>query len=103
MESLVDEWNDIVLPQLLQLLHSDDFYQELRSECSAQEKSYQEILDQLNDAQQEQLERYISCCEDMEYRKAQLAYQLGKLHSSIAPQAPFFGFFPGGAGKKHNG
>ena len=85
-----DEWDDIVLNELVSILHNDAYYQQLLSECTQLEPGYKAVLKKLDIAEQELLERYISNCENLEYRKAQLAYQLGKQrliesHSSTLP------------------
>lgn len=54
----------------------DDHYQHMQAECSALEADYIRIMNSLSKQDQELLERYISCCEQMEFRRTCLAYHM---------------------------
>lgn len=41
------------------------------------EKMYMEIMEKLSEEERESVDDYVALCEDMEYRKAQLAYAIG--------------------------
>lgn len=55
------------------LAKKDRFYHQLEQECHALEVDYHRILDYLPPDDRDALLRYISLCEELEYRKAQLA------------------------------
>jgi len=73
-----DEWNDAAWQRVMEKAKEDADYQELLVQCQNLTEGYQKILEKLSPEEQEELERYISCCEEMEYRLAQLAYETGK-------------------------
>lgn len=54
----------------------DADYQELLRRCREAEADYRRILATLPPEQQEQLESYISLCEELQYRMTQLAVQV---------------------------
>ena len=80
---LSDEWNDYANEQIIELARRDEDYQQLLRQCKELSPAYLEILHSLSDEQQQTLEKYISCCEEMEYRLAQLAYLFGNRESAF--------------------
>lgn len=67
-----DYWDQIIL----EAARTDGEYQALLAQCLAAEKDYRAILDSLPPDRQEQLETYISLCEELEHRKTVLACQI---------------------------
>lgn len=63
--------------RLLAACDHDPFYQELLCRCGELEPDYFRIKNRLSEEDQEKLERYISVCEELEYRRSFLAYALG--------------------------
>ncbi len=64
-----DYWNQVIL----EAARKDAVYQDLLARCIAAEAGYLQILESLPPQQREQLEEYISLCEELEYRKTVLA------------------------------
>ena len=62
---------------------SDSVYQELLQQCSLAEKQYCEIISSLSPKDREALERYISLCEELDFRKTTLALELQLLPRSL--------------------
>ena len=75
---IADEWNDYAHQRVIDLAKQDADYQQLLGRCEELSPEYLRILHSLSPEQQQILEEYISCCEEMEYRLAQLAYDFGK-------------------------
>ena len=75
----MDIWNEETLYRLNRVARVDDHYLWLEKEMEDAAQGYLDIKKKLNDAECEALDRYISLCEEMEYRKSQLAYVLGLL------------------------
>ena len=67
-----DYWDQI----LLEAARKDDHYQKLLRACREAEADYTAIRDSLSEDQREQLERYISLCEELQYRLTTLACQI---------------------------
>jgi len=65
-------WDQIILDAA----RTDEEYQSLLRRCIAAEEDYRDILESLSPARQEQLERYISLCEELEHRKTILACRI---------------------------
>lgn len=61
---------------LMQVVRIDPPYQELYQQNLALEEDYLRIMASLPEADRDLLERYISVCENMEYRKVCLAIAL---------------------------
>lgn len=61
---------------LLDAVRQDACYQDLLSKCREAEKEYRDILSRLPQADRERLERYISLCEELQYRQTVLALEL---------------------------
>ena len=59
----------------------DAHYQSLLQECVQLGEAYDRICRQLSEEEKETLERYISICENMEYRKLCLALELWSLET----------------------
>ena len=55
---------------------SDPVYQELLQQCSLAEELYCKILSSLSPDDQDALSRYISLCEELEYRRTILALEM---------------------------
>lgn len=62
--------------KLNQTLLVDPIYQQLLSDCLEAEANYLRILDMLSPEAQESIERYISFCQEMEYRKLSLLLEI---------------------------
>ena len=62
--------------QLNLLASSDKLYQELLTECQKQEEDYLRIKCSLSTSDQELLDRYIALCEELEYRRTYLAFDI---------------------------
>lgn len=67
-----DYWDQI----LLEAARKDDHYQKLLRACREAEEDYTAIRDSLPAEQAEQLERYISLCEELQHRLTTLACQI---------------------------
>lgn len=67
-----DYWDQI----LLEAARKDPEYQALLQRCRETEGPYRAILQNLNDAEQAQLEEYISLCEELEHRLTVLACEV---------------------------
>ena len=78
MTEFYDEWNDYAREHVIKMAKKDADYQQLLDQCNDLTPEYLSICEELTPEQQEILDRYISCCEEMEYRMAQLAYEFGK-------------------------
>ena len=64
-----DYWDQI----LLEAARKDNHYQKLLRACREAEADYTAIRDSLSEDQREQLERYISLCEELQHRLTTLA------------------------------
>lgn len=73
----MDLWNDYIVYAINEIAKKDEHYRILKEEMESAEQAYRFIKGKLCKAEAEQLDRYISLCEEMEYRKAQIAYKLG--------------------------
>lgn len=67
-----DYWDQI----LWEAARRDEDYQNLLAHCRRAEAAYQKILSTLPPEQQEQLEHYISLCEELQHRLTQLACEI---------------------------
>ena len=67
-----DYWDQI----LLEAARKDNHYQKLLRACREAEADYTAIRDSLSEDQREQLERYISLCEELQHRLTTLACQI---------------------------
>ena len=74
----MDWWNDDILAQLRAISQSDEHYMWLKREMEKAEPEFLKIRNKMNPQEREKLDTYVALCEDMEYRKAQLAYILGR-------------------------
>lgn len=54
----------------------DPWYRELLEKCAALEEDYQRIFLSLPEADREKLDAYIALCEELEYRRMQIACRL---------------------------
>ena len=55
---------------------NDPIYQQLLSDCEAMEQDFLRIRQILTKPEQEILDRYISLCEELEYRRTSLAMDM---------------------------
>lgn len=62
--------------KLLEATKNDPIYRQLLSQCRAPENDYIRISHQLSDADRDVLQRYISLCEELEYRRTCLAMDM---------------------------
>lgn len=67
-----DYWEQI----LLEAARQDEVYQAMLKKCLALEPDYRAILESLPPRQQEQLENYISLCEELQHRLTVLACEV---------------------------
>ena len=67
-----DYWEQV----LREAARKDEYYQLLLKKCIAAEEDYRVILNSLPPEQQEQLENYISLCEELQYRLTVLACEV---------------------------
>lgn len=67
-----DYWEQI----LLEAARRDGDYQAMLKKCLEAEADYRTILESLPPRQQEQLENYISLCEELQHRLTVLACQI---------------------------
>lgn len=74
----MQEWADVAYAQIMEGAKADAVYQQLLKECRRLEPAYLAVLDKLPDADKDHLEAYISACEELEHRLAQLSYEFGK-------------------------
>ena len=75
----MDRWADQIVPLLQNLVKCDPVYQELIQYSAEKRKRYEEIVKRLSPEESEAVEDYIASCEDLEFRKAQLAFLLGQI------------------------
>ena len=73
----MNDWNTSVLPRVTDKAKLDADYNYLFRKLQETEKIYLEIMEKLSIEERELVGDYIALCEDMEYRKAQLAYDIG--------------------------
>ncbi|MBR3974069.1 MAG: hypothetical protein IKJ99_09000 [Oscillospiraceae bacterium] len=73
----MDIWNDFILPELLMAAKGDRDYQKMLAENRFLEDDYSKVMDRLSEAERECMDSYIASCENLGYRLAQLAYELG--------------------------
>ncbi len=66
------------------LSKQDEWYMELLEQCKSMEPEFRQIKDKLTEEEQEQLDLYISTCEDMLYRQTQLAAEYYARHGAKA-------------------
>ncbi len=71
-----DDFDDMIVS----LSKQDEWYMELLNQCRSLEPEFRQIKAKLTEEEQEQLDRYISTCEDMLYRQTQLAAGYYALH-----------------------
>lgn len=64
--------------RIAMLVRHDAEYQKLLSECKKLEPEYQRIMASLPEKDRALLDRYITLCEELEYRSAFLEAQGGK-------------------------
>jgi len=62
--------------QLILLTSCDEIYQWLLTECQKREEDYLRIKSSLPTSDQESLNRYIALCEELEYRRTCLAFDI---------------------------
>lgn len=74
----MQEWADVAYGQIMQEAMKDPMYQQLLDVCRSREETYRNVLEKLPREDVQSLEEYISACEEMEHRLAQLAYEFGK-------------------------
>ena len=74
----MQEWADVAYGQIMEQAKTVVLYCRLLSACRELEPVYLEVLDKLADGDKAALEAYISACEELEHRLAQLAYEFGK-------------------------
>ena len=73
----MDNWNEYAFPKITARAKQDKVYLELLEENKKLEPEYMGIMENMASAEQEMIERYIASCEGMEFRFAQIAYQVG--------------------------
>ena len=61
---------------MLEAARKDQEYQCLLAQCRKAEKDYERILQSLSPDDQEQLDRYITLCEELEHRLTLLACEI---------------------------
>ena len=71
-----DIWNDYGIYKVAEMTSRDIYYQELLAECKQLEYGFNEVMHKLSENDRIKVENYIVACEDLEYRKTQLAYML---------------------------
>ena len=79
----MDYWTHEVLSRLMQRVENDEEHQLLLMQCRNAEMDYLTIMERISEEDRLIIEEYISICEDMEYRKTQLAYEMGLFDSRI--------------------
>ena len=70
-------WHRTVLPRVNELAQKDKEFIEIMQSRDAVEREYERILNTLSVVDKELIEKYITHCEDLEYRRMQIAYQVG--------------------------
>ena len=75
--------NDLAERELRDMAGADFHYQQLLCKLKTAAEQYEHILASLPPEMQEQLENYISLCEELEYRRTCLAYCLGTRHGVL--------------------
>ena len=79
----MDTWVDHVYQQLLNIAAKDTDYQDILEQCVSREERYLQIVSQLPDEERLAVDDYVATCEELVFRFAQLAYQLGFLKGSV--------------------
>jgi hypothetical protein len=74
----MQEWADVAYGQIMEQAKTDALYCQRLGACRKLEPAYLAVLDKLDTEDQAALEAYISACEELEHRLAQLAYEFGK-------------------------
>ncbi len=62
--------------QLIAAAKRDPIYQELLQNCAVREEDYLRIKSTLSPGDQDALDRYLSVCEELEYRRTCLAFSI---------------------------
>ena len=70
-------WHKTVLPRINLIAEKDRDFLQIRQRRDEIESACAEILSMLPQSEKELIEDYFTHCEDMEYRKAQIAYLVG--------------------------
>ncbi len=73
----MNSWADMVYPGLIEKAAKDEEYQKHLKTCESREKDYNRLCESFSDEQREIIEKYISACENMDYRLMQLAFWYG--------------------------
>lgn len=63
--------------RLNEATRKDSWYQQMLSACDLLSAEYAQFKNSLTPEDQAALERYLSLCEELEYRRTRLAYALG--------------------------
>lgn len=74
----MDLWTEYAEFQVTERAKADKHYQALLEQCLIAEKSYLRIVEKLSEQDRADVEHYLTICEEMQYRMAQLAYQFGR-------------------------
>ena len=59
--------------------NADEWYQQCLAEVKNRETAFLNIREMLAENQREQLDAYVSACEELEHSKIYIAYEIGKL------------------------
>ena len=70
-------WHRTVLPRVNKIAQKDKEFLQIIQSRDAIWTPCEQILNKLPAADKELIENYIMHCEDLEYRRAQIAYQVG--------------------------
>jgi hypothetical protein len=73
----MDSWADIIYPELVKKAAKDKEYQEYRKACDLSEREYTRLYKTFSNEQKSIVDKYISTCEDMDFRMMQLAFWYG--------------------------
>ena len=73
----MNKWSIRVDEKVTAKAGNDSEHEELLRQCVEKEAEYQKIMCKLSLAEREQVDNYIAVCEELEYRRTQLAYELG--------------------------
>lgn len=72
------EWTEWALHQVAAIAETDRDFRELCDLRDNQEKAFARVMEKLSPLEKEQVEDYISSCENLEYMKSIIAYEFGK-------------------------
>ena len=72
----MDRWNEYAFPKIAAEGKKDKIYLELKAENRILEQKYVKVMEKMSASEQELVDFYIASCVNLEFRLAQIAYQI---------------------------